>query len=82
MLGDQIPDFMHAMDYRHEGKGSYFYEATHLHYLPLRKEILDIIHIQIAETSGELVQFGQGVSTVTLHFKNEKRVLPHTTQQQ
>ena len=42
----------------------------------------DIIQIQIAETSGELVKFGKGVSRVTLHFKHEKRVLPHPTEQQ
>ena len=82
MLGDKIPDFMRAMDYRREGKGSYFYEPTHLQYIPLRKEILDIIQIQIAEPSGELVKLGQGVITVTLHFKHEKRVLPHPTEQQ
>ena len=89
VLGDKITDFMRAMDYHREGKGSYFHEPTHLQYIPLRREILDIIQIQIAKTSGELVKFGQGVSTVTLHFKtlfsclkHEKRVLPHPTGQQ
>ena len=82
VLGDQITDFMRAIDYRREVRGSYFYEPTHLQYIPLGKEVLDIIQIQIAETSGELAHFGQGVSTVTLHFKHEKRVLPHTTGQQ
>ena len=82
MLGDQITDFMRVMDYRREGKGSYYFEPKHLQYIPLRKEVLDIIQIQIAETSGELVKFGQGVSTLMFHFKHEKRVLLHTTQQQ
>ena len=34
VLGDQITDFMRAMDYRREGKGSYFYEPAHLQYIP------------------------------------------------
>ena len=49
----------------------------HLHYIPLHKETLDILQVQIAETTGELVNFGQGVTTVTFHFKNEKLFLPH-----
>ena len=72
VLGDQITDFICVIDFRREGKGSYFYEPTHLHYIPLRKEVLDILQVQIAETTGELVNFGQGVTAVTLHFKNEK----------
>ena len=82
VLGDQITDFIRAINFRREGKGSYFYEPTHLHYIPLRKEVLDILQVQIAESTGELVNFGQGVTTVTLHFKNEKRLLPHATEQQ
>ena len=82
VLGDQITDFIRTIDFRREGKGSYFYEPTHLHYIPLRKEVLDILQVQIAETTGELVNFGQGITTVTLHFKNEKRLLPHATKQQ
>ena len=35
----------------------------------LRRKVLDIIQIQITKTSGELVQFGRGISTVTFHFK-------------
>ena len=82
VLGDQITDFICAIDFRHKGRGSYFYEPTHLHYIPLRKETLDILQVQIAETTGELVNFGQGVTTVTFHFKNEKLFLPHFPEQQ
>ena len=51
--------------------------AAHMHYIPLLKALLDIIQIQVAEGSGSLVQFGQGVTTVTFHFKNERRLLPY-----
>ena len=82
VLGDQITDFIREVNYEREGKGSYYFEPTHLHYIPLRKETLDIIQVQVAEASGDLVNFGQGVTTVTFHCKNERRFLPNPTQQQ
>ena len=33
VLGDQITDFIRAIDFRREGKGSSFYEPTHLHFI-------------------------------------------------
>ena len=50
VLGDQITDFIRAINFRREGRGSYFYEPAHLPYMPLRKEVLDILQVQIAET--------------------------------
>ena len=82
VLGDQITDFIREVNYKREGKGSYYFEPTHLQYKPLRKQLLDIIHIQIAEGTGHLVQFGNGVTTVTFHFKNERRFLPNPSEQQ
>ena len=69
MLGDQITDFIRGVDYKREGKGSYYFEPTHLQYIPLRKELLDIIQVQIAESSGALTTSGRGISAVTFHFK-------------
>ena len=45
-----------------------------MHYIALRKELLDILQVQVAKASGSLVRFGQGVTTVTFHFKNERRL--------
>ena len=36
---------------------------------PLRKELLDIIETQVSETRGELTEFGDGNTILTLHFK-------------
>ena len=62
--------------------GSYYFEPTRLQYKPLRKHLLHIIRVQISEGTGHLVQFGNGVTSVTFHFKNERRFLPHPPQQQ
>lgn len=49
VLGDQITDFIRDIDYRREGKGSYYFEPTHPHYIPLRKETLDILQLSPRE---------------------------------
>ena len=69
VLGDQVTDFIREINYKRQGKGSYYFELTHLQYIPLRKETLDIIQIQIAEAAGTLTTFGRGITTVTFHFK-------------
>ena len=69
VLGDQITDFIREVKYKREGRGSYYFEPEHLQYKPLRKHLLDIIQVQIAEGTGPLTTFGRGISTVTFHFK-------------
>ena len=82
VLGDQITDFIRELNYKREGKGSYYFESSHLQYKRLCKQLLDIIQVQISEGTGHLVQFGNGVMTVTFHFKNERRFLPQPAKQQ
>ena len=57
------------MNYKREGKGSQYFEPVHIQYIPVRKDVIDIIETQVAETTGELVEFGKGNTIVTLHFK-------------
>ena len=71
-VGNQVTDLLREVDYRREGKGSYYFEPTHLQYIKLRKEVVDIIDVQVAETTGELVEFGKGNTIVTLQFKKDK----------
>ena len=47
------------------------YEPLHIHYKPVRSNLVDIIETQLAENDGKLVDFVSGVTSVTLHFKNE-----------
>ena len=64
-----MTDFIREVNYVREGKGGYYFEPEHLQYIPLRKELLDIIQVQVAESTGTLTTFGRGVTTVTFHFK-------------
>ena len=58
--------------YQRAGRGKIYFEPSHIQYLPVRNQVIDIIEVQIAETIGEgedLVKFKAGHSIVTLHFK-------------
>ena len=63
VLGDQLTDFIR------EVRGTHYFDPIHMQYIPPRKELLDIIQVQVAEASGALTEFGDGVTTVTFHFK-------------
>ena len=47
------------------------YEPLHIHYKPVRSNLVDIIETEVAENDGRLVDFVSGVTYVTLHFKDE-----------
>ena len=47
------------------------HEPTQIQYKPVRSNILDIVEVQLAENDGRLVDFTSGVTSVTLHFKDE-----------
>ena len=71
VVGNQVTDLLREVDYRREGRGSYYFEPNHLQYIKLRKEVVNIIEVQVAETTAELVEFGKGNTIVTLHFKKD-----------
>ena len=72
MVGNRVTDLLQEIHYKREGRGTMYFEPLHIQYLPLRNEVVEIIQIQVTETSGtedKLVRFGQGNTLVTLHFK-------------
>ena len=71
VVGNQVTDLLREVDYKRKGQGSYYFEPTHLQYIKVRKDVIDIIEVQVAETGGDLVQFGKGNTIFTLHFKKE-----------
>ena len=69
VVGNQVTDLLREVSYKRQGKGSQYFEPLHIQYIPVRKDTIDIIETQVAETSGRLTQFGTGNTIVTLHFK-------------
>ena len=72
MVGNRVTDLLREIHYKREGRGTMYFEPLHIQYLPLRNEVVEIIQMQVTETSGtedKLVRFGKGNTLVTLHFK-------------
>ena len=69
VVGNQVTDLLREVNYNREGKGSQYFEPLHIQYIPVRKDTVDIIETQVAETTGELTSFGPGNTIITLHFK-------------
>ena len=69
VVGNQVTDLLREVNYKREGKGTQYFEPLQTQYIPLRKDVLDIIETQVAETTGDLTLFYSGNTIVTLHFK-------------
>ena len=72
VVGNRVTDLLREIHYKREGRGTMYFEPLHIHYLPLRNEVVEIIQMQVTETSGtedKLVRFGKGNTLVTLHFQ-------------
>ena len=69
MVGNRVTDLLREIKY-HPQNTTHF-EPIHIQYLPVRNEMVEIIETQMAEINGDLVQFGEGHTILTLHFKRE-----------
>ena len=71
MVGNKMTDLLREIKYHREGRGSVYFEPLHIHYVPVRNQVTEIIEAQVAETLGtgeDLVKFGDGHTILTLHF--------------
>ena len=71
VVGNQVTDLLRQVILRVRGDGSQYFEPIHIQYIPVRKDVIDIVETQVAETTSELVRFGEGYTIVTLHFKKD-----------
>ena len=72
MVGDKIVDLLREVKYDRTSRGQVYFEPQHIQYIPVRREVMDIIEVQVAdtiETGDDLAKFGPGHTLVTLHFK-------------
>ena len=69
IVGNRITDLLRELKY-HPQNTTHF-EPIHIQYLPVRNEVVEIVETQMAEINGDLVQFGEGHTILTLHFKRE-----------
>ena len=69
MVGGRITDLLREIKY--QPQNTTHFEPRHIQYVPVRNEVVEIVETQLAETNGDLVQFGEGRTLLTLHFKRE-----------
>ena len=69
MVGGRITDLLREIKYH--PKDTTHFEPRHIQYVPVRNEVVEIVETQMAEINGDLVQFGEGHTLLTLHFKME-----------
>ena len=69
VVGNQVTGLLREVNFIRRGAGVQYFEPLHIQYIPVRKDLIDIVETQVAETTGELVYFGEGNTIVTLHFK-------------
>jgi len=69
VVGNQVTDLLREVNLIRRGAGVQYSEPYHIQYISVRKDLIDIIEVQVAETTGELTTFGAGNTILTLHFK-------------
>ena len=69
MVGNRITE--HLGEIQYHPKETTHFEPRHIQCLPVRNEVVEIVETQMAEINGDLVQFGEGHTILTLHFKRE-----------
>ena len=58
VVGNQVTDLQREVNFIQRGAGVQYFEPLHIQYIPIRKDLIDIIETQVAETTSELVDFG------------------------
>ena len=68
MVGNQVTNVLREIPYRADGTTTHF-EPLHIHYLPVRSGLMEILETHVTETDNQQVTFGPGPTLLTLHFK-------------
>ena len=69
VVGNRVTDLLRGIKFSSHGQGSQYFEPIHIQYIPVRKQVLDIIEVNVAETTGELARLEKGYTILTLHFR-------------
>ena len=73
IVGDQVVSLLREVEYnpRQAQNDHFHFEPNMIQYHDVLSTDMDTIEVQITETDNTLLQFGQGVTTLVLHFKRE-----------
>ena len=68
MVGNKVTNVLREIPYQANGTTTHF-EPQHIHYLPVRSGLMEIIETHVTETNDQPVTFASGPTLLTLHFK-------------
>ena len=71
IVGGQQHALVREVEYRRLGQGVAYFEPLHIQWLPCRREYMDLVEVEIAESHGGLVKFGSGRTLITFVFKRD-----------
>lgn len=73
IVGDQVVSLLREVEYdpRQGQKDHFHFEPNMIQYHDVMSSDMEIIEVQITETDNTLLDLGQGVTTLVLHFKRE-----------
>ncbi|KAJ7323110.1 hypothetical protein OS493_032396 [Desmophyllum pertusum] len=69
IVGAGMTDFIREVEYNSKFGGRVLYEPLHLHYIPVRRNVIDVIEVVVGETSGRDTNFAGGTVILTLKFE-------------
>lgn len=73
IVGDQVVSLLREVDYdpRQAQTDQFHFEPNMIQYHDVLSSDMEILEVQITEIDNTLLDFGQGTTTVVLHFKKE-----------
>ena len=72
-----MTDFIREVEHASKFRGRVQYEPLHLQFIPIRRNVIDVIEVQVGETNGKGANFAGGSVILTLKF--ERRNLSSST---
>ena len=71
LIGGQLHALVLEVKYRRQGKGVAYFEPLHIQWLPCRREYMDTVEVEVAESHEGLVKFCTGRTLITFVFKRD-----------
>lgn len=72
IVGNQWTSKLCKVEYKRKCKGDVFIEPEERQYISLRNNDIDIIHVQLASKEGNLYDFENGTTSLSLHFRKKQ----------
>ena len=68
IVGGQQHAGVRKVEYCRQGQGVAYFEPLHIQWLPCRREYMDLVEVEIAESHGGLIKLSTGRTLITFVF--------------